>query len=68
MNLQFSPFINQTILQKNEINSTDLICFDTASSSELNSLIQNLLNFRNDEKIFLEALRTKCDDSLISCG
>ena len=53
---------------KNEINSTDSICFETASSSELNSLIQNLFNFRNDQKNFPEALRTKCDDSLISCG
>ena len=53
---------------KNEINSTDSICFETASSSELNSLIQNLFNFRNDQKKFPEALRTKCDDSLISCG
>ena len=34
----------------------------------LNSLIQNLLNFRNDKKNFLEALRTKFNDSLISCG
>ena len=59
MNLQFSHFINQTILQKNKINSTDSICFETASTSKLNSSIQNLLNFRNDQKNFSRSFKNK---------
>ena len=52
-------FYQPNYFAKNEINSTDSICFETASSSKLNSSIQNLLNFRNDQKNFSRSFKNK---------
>ena len=45
-------FYQPNCFARNEVISTDSICFETASSSKLNSWIQNFLNFRNDQKKF----------------
>ena len=52
-------FCQPNFLAKNEINSTDSICFETASSFKFNSLIQNLLTFRNDQKSFSRSFKNK---------
>ena len=52
-------FYQPNFFAKNEINSTDFICFETASSSKLNSSIQNLLHFRNDQKSFSRSFKNK---------
>ena len=68
MNLQFSHFINQTILQK--IKLIQLIPSVSKQLLALNKTVRYkiCLILEMIKKMFPEALRTKCDDSLISCG